>query len=56
MTQTWSVHFGWVKAHIGINRNVLADKVAKEAAEDDGGLNILYNRKQIKKIATELKK
>jgi len=45
-----------VKAHIGIKGNVLADKLAKEAAEDDGELNILYNRKPITTIATELKK
>ena len=34
--------------------NELADKLAKEEAEDDGELNIVYNRKPI--IATELKK
>ena len=55
MTQKWSIHFGWVKAHNEIEGNVLADKLAKEAAEDDGELNMVYNRIPIT-IATELKK
>jgi len=45
-----------VKAHIGIEGNELADKLAKEAAEDDDELNIVYNRIPIITIATELKK
>jgi len=48
MAQNWSVHFGWVKAHTGIKGNVLADKATKEAAEDDGELNMVYNRIGIK--------
>jgi hypothetical protein len=45
-----------VKAHFGIEGNELVDKLANEAAEDEGELNIVYNRIPITTIATELKK
>ena len=32
----WTMHFSWVKGHAGIEGNELVDRLAKEAAVEDG--------------------
>jgi ribonuclease HI len=32
MMQNWSIHFGWVKAHIRIEGNEMADKLVMAGA------------------------
>jgi ribonuclease HI len=34
--QDWSIHFGWVNAHTGIEGYEVADSLAKEAAQEEG--------------------
>jgi ribonuclease HI len=50
----WTVFFKWVKAHVEIQGNVMADHLAKKAAMDDIG-EIVYDKTPRETIITEQK-
>ena len=52
-TLNWTTHFGWVKAHIGIEGKEEADRLAKEAAQDDDDQNIVFDRIPFTTFANE---
>jgi len=54
--QNWSIHFKWVKAHIGIEGNETSDKLAKEAAKEDENLHAVYSRVPITVAASDITK
>jgi hypothetical protein len=55
MKQNWSIHFGWVKAHTGIEGIEVVDTIAKEAAQDKEDRNFAYDRIPTSTIASSVK-
>jgi len=51
--KNWTIHFTCVKAHIGIEGNETADKLAKAAAQDENQ-NIVFDRMPITSVASEI--
>jgi len=49
----WIVYFGWVKGHAGREGNELVDRLAKEAAVEDGP--VVYNKMPREVILTREK-
>jgi ribonuclease HI len=49
----WIMHFGWVKGHAGIEGNGFVDRLAKEAAVEDGP--VIYDKISREVLVTQVK-
>ncbi|KAJ4442788.1 hypothetical protein ANN_04381 [Periplaneta americana] len=50
----WTIHMKWVKAHVGLHGNEMADRLAKEAAMEDA-LDSVYDKIPEIQIIREIK-
>ena len=53
--QNWTTYFGWVKTHAGIEGNKIAERLAKEAAQDKKGGTYVNDRISISTVASRVK-
>jgi hypothetical protein len=55
-TQNWTIHFGWVNSHTGIEGNELSDRLARAASAGGGELKVEYEKTTKSTIGTGLEK